>query len=334
MDSILVLQRGSTRLEIARPDVPEPYYRGTRFDRAGIILALESRGHRYISQWFRSYDPWKHDAVGGPAEEFTQIGYEAGSPGDGFMEAGETDAGFLKPGTEAAKSGSSSLRPDTEAAKRGESFLKIGVGLLKREDAPYDRFHLYEVLDPGRTTVRAGTAYATFRQLLKGYYDYSKAVRIPSDGTLRISHRFRNTGPSTLDFHVYSHNFFILDGAPTGRATRFRFPFAPEGHWRAEYNSVALVPDGIAFSRDLREGETVFMGDLHAAADGRPAPGDGYRFTLENLDNGLRARAACDRPMDYAVFWSNTEVACIEPYIRFSVPPGETVRWTLDYRFE
>ena len=115
MDSIFVLQRGSTRLEIARPDVPEPYYRGTRFDRAGIILALESRGHRYISQWFRSYDPWKHDAVGGPAEEFTQIGYEAGLRGDSLIVAGATDAGSLKTGT--------------EAAKRGNSLLKIGVGL-------------------------------------------------------------------------------------------------------------------------------------------------------------------------------------------------------------
>ncbi len=296
MKGILELHCGSTRLEIARPDVPEPYYRGTRFDRTGNILTLESRGHRYISQWFRSYDPWKHDAVGGPAEEFTQVGHDAAGPGEGF--------------------------------------LKIGVGLLKREDAPYDRFHLYSVLDPGRTTVHAGSSYATFRQILKGHYDYSKRVAIPSDGALRISHRFRNTGPSALDFHVYSHNFFILDGAPTGRATRFRFPFTPEGHWRAEYDSVALVSDGIAFSRDLREGETVFMGDLHAASGNGSAAGEGYRFTLDNLENGLRVRAACDRPMDYAVFWSNTEVSCIEPYIRFSVPPGETVRWTLDYRFE
>ena len=315
MENRLVLQRGSTRLEIARPDVAEPYYRGTRFDRTGNILALESRGHRYISQWFRTYEPYKHDAVGGPAEEFTQIGYEAGAPNAGSIGAGAPVNDSMKPGT--------------KAAPRGEGFLKIGVGLLAREAAPYDRFHLYEVLDPGRTTVRAGADYATFRQVLKGYYDYSKKVSIPSDGALQISHRFRNTGPSTLDFYVYSHNFFILDGAPTGRATRFRFPFTPEGHWRAEYDSVGLVPDGIAFSRDLREGETVFMGDLHGSD-----PAEGYRFTLENLDNWLRVHAACDRPMDYAVFWSNTEVSCIEPYIHFIVPPGETVRWTIGYRFE
>ena len=291
MDGTIILQRRSTRLEIARPDVAEPYYRGTRFDRTGNILALEARGHRYVSRWFRTYDPYRHDAVGGPAEEFTQIGHEEAAPGEGF--------------------------------------LKIGVGLLAREAEPYDRFHLYKVLDPGRTTVRTGASEALFRHVLKGYYDYSKKVSIPADCALRISHRFRNTGPSTMDFHVYSHNFFILDGALTGRATRFFLPFTPEGHWRTDYDSVALVPDGIAFSRDLREGETVFMGDLHGAG-----PAEGCRFILENLDNGLRVRAACDRPMDYAVFWSNTEVSCIEPYIHVTVPPGGTVRWTLDYRFE
>ena len=291
MDGTIILQRRSTRLEIALPDVAEPYYRGTRFDRTGNILALEARGHRYVSRWFRTYDPYRHDAVGGPAEEFTQIGHEEAAPGEGF--------------------------------------LKIGVGLLAREAEPYDRFHLYKVLDPGQTTVRTGASEALFRHVLKGYYDYSKKVSIPADCALRISHRFRNTGPSTMDFHVYSHNFFILDGALTGRATRFFLPFTPEGHWRTDYDSVALVPDGIAFSRDLREGETVFMGDLHGAG-----PAEGCRFILENLDNGLRVRAACDRPMDYAVFWSNTEVSCIEPYIHFTVPPGGTVRWTLDYRFE
>lgn len=291
MDGTIILQRRSTRLEIALPDVAEPYYRGTRFDRTGNILALEARGHRYVSRWFRTYDPYRHDAVGGPAEEFTQIGHEEAAPGEGF--------------------------------------LKIGVGLLAREAETYDRFHLYKVLDPGRTTVRTGASEALFRHVLKGYYDYSKKVSIPADCALRISHRFRNTGPSTMDFHVYSHNFFILDGALTGRATRFFLPFTPEGHWRTDYDSVALVPDGIAFSRDLREGETVFMGDLHGAG-----PAEGCRFILENLDNGLRVRAACDRPMDYAVFWSNTEVSCIEPYIHFTVPPGGTVRWTLDYRFE
>ena len=59
----------------------------------------------------------------------------------------------------------------------------------------------------------------------------------------------------------------------------------------------------------------------------------GYRFTLQNLDNGLGVEAECDRAMDYAVFWSNADVSCLEPYIPLRLAPGQTARWTLNYRF-
>ena len=283
----IVLKKGSTWLRMADPRAAEPYYRGTRFDRTGIILDLESGGHRYVQPWQRRYDPYSHDAVSGPAEEFFTAG-----------------------------------------------FVKIGVGLLRQEDRPYDRFHLYEILDPGRLTVSLETAgpeptSATFRHILDGYYDYVKTVEIPADGRLRLTHALTNAGPDPLDGHVYCHNFFILDGAPTGRATRFTFPWRPTGDWRAPYDSVRLSADGIVFDRDLRPEETVFMGNLRL-----PAAGEGYRFKLQNLDNGLAVEAACDRSMDYAVFWSNADVSCLEPYIPFHIAPGQTFRWTLDYRFQ
>ena len=56
-------------------------------------------------------------------------------------------------------------------------------------------------------------------------------------------------------------------------------------------------------------------------------------FTLQNLDNGLGVEAECDRAMDYAVFWSNADVSCLEPYIPLRLAPGQTARWTLNYRF-
>ena len=108
---MICLERGSTRLRMMDPRVAEPYYRGTRFDRTGIILSLESGGHRYIQPWQRHYDPFSHDAVSGPAEEFFLYG------------------------------------------PMGPGFVKIGVGLLRGDGEPYDRFKLYEVLDPGRFTV-------------------------------------------------------------------------------------------------------------------------------------------------------------------------------------
>ena len=350
-----------TRLLMAEPRVAEPYYRGTRFDRTGIILSLESGGHRYVQPWQRHYDPFSHDAVSGPAEEFLPV----------FPDAG---------------------------------ILKIGVGLLKDDGEPYDRFKLYEVLDPGQMTIilgkntetgatgpvsgvtqpqrsedgrsrtrslsagpepsDTGPSAITFRHFLDGYYDYEKLVEIPAEGRLRLSHKLTNHSTLPFDTYVYCHNFFILDGAPTGRATRFTFPFRPVGDWRAPYDSVRLSDRGIVFDRDLRPDETVFMGNLrpaitnetqvslplpepvgvsakmprNAATPATPCRGNdgmgaGYRFSLLNLENKLCVEAACDRAMDHAVFWSNSDVSCLEPYVPLHLAPGQTARWTLDYRF-
>ena len=375
------LEFGSTRMTVADPRVAEPYYRGTRFDRTGIILSLESGGHRYVQPWQRHYDPYSHDAVSGPAEEFLPVrsSTSESASGDGRSRLRSLDA--------------------------GAPFLKIGVGLLQGDGEPYDRFKLYEVLDPGQMTIilgknaetgatgpepsEPGPSVLTFRQVLDGYYDYEKLVEIPAEGRLRIFHRLTNRSTLLFDTYVYCHNFFILDGAPTGRATRFTFPFRPIGDWRAPYDSVRLSDRGIVFDRDLAPSETVFMGNLRpdpsslllpdlAAGSTNPAlnapPTDsrrssmhtgpvvagiagsgkeprrgmlpaipassgpstaqtGYRFTLQNLDNNLRVEAECDRAMDYAVFWSNADVSCLEPYIPLRLAPGQTARWTLNYRF-
>ena len=266
---------------MADPRVAEPYYRGTRFDRTGIILDLESGGHRYVQPWQRRYDPYSHDAVSGPAEEF-------------FLE---------------------------KIGQSGETGPADGVTQPQRSENGRSRSRSLPA-GPEPTS-------ATFHHILDGYYDYVKTVEIPVEGCLRLTHALTNAGPNPLDGHVYCHNFFLLDGAPTGRATRFTFPWRPIGDWRAPYDSVRLSDDGIVFDRDLRPEETVFMGNLRL-----PTATEGYRFKLQNLDNCFAVEAACDRPMEYAVFWSNADVSCLEPYIPFHIAPGQTFRWTLDYRFQ
>lgn len=320
-EETFILELGTTRVVLADPRVAAPYYRGTRFDRTGVILSLEAGGHRYVQPWQRHYDPYSHDAVSGPAEEFLPVrsSTSESASGDGRSRLQSLDA--------------------------SAPFLKIGVGLLQGDGEPYDRFKLYEVLDPGQMTIilgknaetgatgpepsETGPSVLTFRQVLDGYYDYEKLVEIPAEGRLRISHRLTNRSTLLFDTYVYCHNFFILDGAPTGRATRFTFPFRPIGDWRAPYDSVRLSDRGIVFDRDLAPSETVFMGNLHPELPGT----DGYRFALRNLDNNLRVEAACDREMEYAVFWSNADVSCLEPYIPLHLAPGQTARWTLNYRF-
>ncbi|WP_295935705.1 hypothetical protein [uncultured Alistipes sp.] len=279
---------------VCLPDTENGYYRGTRFDWSGVVRSLYTREHRYVAQWQAQHDPLRHDGLTGPADEFSQIGYEQAQP--------------------------------------GQEFLKIGVGTLRKPDnQPYDRFRLYEIVDSGIRNVIAGTDRIEFRHRLQSgnyAYDYRKTLRLTDARGLRIGYMVRNLGPGPFTGEVYNHNFFTLDNMITSTDTSIRLPFRPKGTWREPYDSVSLTPDGIAFSRNLREGEKVFMGDLRS----QDLANQEYGFSLRNLDTGAGIQVSGSGPLSHFVFWACPAVACLEPYIPFQILPGETYTWHIDYR--
>lgn len=291
---ILRIANRHVSASVCLPDAEQGYYRGTRFDWSGVVRDLRCRGHRYVSEWQTRHDPLRHDGLTGPADEFTQIGYEA--------------------------------------ARIGEEFLKIGVGTLRRSsDQPYDRFRLYEIVNPGTRDLVAGREHIVLRHRLLSDdygYDYRKTLRLTDAPGLRIEYTLKNLGPAPLTGFVYNHNFFTLDRMATGPDTSIRFPFQPEGTWREAYDSVGLTPDGIAFNRALHAGESVFMGDLHS----REPASQTYEFILANLRTGTGIRARGSSPLSHIVFWACPTAACLEPYTPFRVFPGETGVWHIDYQ--
>lgn len=270
---------------VALHEPQDGFYRGTRFDRSGVFDSVAYNGMELADRWFSRYDPYMHDAVCGPAEEFTQIGFEQ--------------------------------------AAQGETFLKIGVGLLNRpDDAPYDRFRLYEIADPGEWTVKSDKDVAVFRHRLSGYCEYVKEIVLTGPDTMEIRHSLESLGAS-LHGEVYNHNFWTLGRLATGPLRYLDFPFKPDGKWRAEYDNVALTASGIRFARLLAEGESVYMGDLHeAGAEGSP-----YEMSVREGSVGVQISG--DVPVTHTVFWANHRVACLEPYNSFTAP----FRWTVRYRF-
>ena len=151
-DRFIVLRSGDLRLFLCVPDSSGGYYRGTRFDHAGVFRRIEYKGCVFTDEWFSEYDPYRHDCLTGPVEEFSQNGYERTAPGG--------------------------------------LFLKPGVGLLRREDdSPYDWFHLYPVEDEGKRSVELSEKSVLFRQVLDaaGYgYDYRKRIVLGEEpGTFR-----------------------------------------------------------------------------------------------------------------------------------------------------
>lgn len=292
---MITIKNDTLKITLHAPDGEKGYYRGTRFDWAGVFENIEYRNCNYAEPWFEKYDPVAHDAVCGPAEEFSPIGLDA--------------------------------------AAVGEPFLKIGVGMLEKMAGEYDRFKLHKIVNPGKRTVEVTEDAITQCHVLEseeGFaYEYLKTVGLTGPDSFRISHKLTNKGSRNLRGNVYNHNFFTLGLLQTGASRQLDFPFRPEGNWRAEYSEVGFTETGIRFTRTLKKGESVFTGNLHEAGKGMAVSPNA--FVLKETQTGRGVSAECSLPMTKAVFWAYHIIACIEPYVDFDIAPGETLVFSIDY---
>ncbi|WP_221389911.1 hypothetical protein [Dyadobacter sp. NIV53] len=291
------ISNGLINAEVYLPDANNGYYRGTRFDWAGVIPVLEYKGHSYFGQWFPEYDPKLHDAIMGPVEEFTALGYD-------------------------------------EAAA-GSEFLKIGVGtLVKPDDQKYTFARTYEIKNPGKWTVKKGKDQVEFKHEITGAagysYEYYKTVKLTKGKPeLVLEHSLKNTGEKIIETSVYNHNFFVIDHELTNQNIKTTFPFEVSAEGKG-FGSIARAEGkSITYTRGLEKGENVFSSGLqgfgNTAAD--------YNIQIQNLKSGAGVRITGDHPLQKLVYWSCHTTSCPEPYIKLSVKPGETVAWKINYEF-
>ena len=291
------LSNSSIRATLYLPDAQQGYYRGTRFDWSGAISSLKWNGHEYFGPWFDRYDPKIHDAITGPVEEFL-----TGDSGLGYAEA-----------------------------KPGESFVRIGVGAVRKPEEPaYRRFETYEIVDPGKWTIKQSTSSMEFVHELgdtAGYaYVYRKTLRLIKD-SLVLEHRLRNTGRKPIATSVYNHNFFTLDRQPTGPDIVVRFPFGARAS-RALNGLAEVRGKELVFLKEFVKGQTVFT-----EVEGFGATAKDYDFRIEHRRSGAGVRITGDRPLSKLLFWSAALTVCPEPYIDASVEPGKESSWRITYQF-
>jgi hypothetical protein len=284
------------RATVFLPDAQAGYYRGTRFDWSGVMPELEYKGHIYFGQWFEKYDPYLHDAIMGPVEEFAPLGYE---------EAGT-----------------------------GDTFVKIGVGaLLKPAEDRYNRFNYYKIEDHGQWDIKKKTGRITFIHLLehKGYgYKYEKTLKLANGKpVLEIIHSIENRGEKTIETNVYNHNFFVIDGRYTGPGLKVFFPF----ELKIDSTRISKLADvranTITFYREFVKGETTNLGSL----TGFGSDANDYDIRIENHITGAGVRITGDKPLTRLVFWASLKVLSPEPYTNIRIEPGEEFRWKVRYEF-
>jgi hypothetical protein len=293
------ISNGPVQAVLYLPDAQDGYYRATRFDWSGVIPCLAYKGHTYFGIWFPHYDPLLADAIAGPVEEFRSS--------DGALDYGQ--------------------------AKPGELFVKLGVGVLRKEDdSPYQYMHTYPFVDGGKWTVHAKPSEVSFRQQLQSpigiAYDYEKTVKLdPHNPVLILEHSLKNTGTKTIDTEVYDHDFFMVDGTPSGPDMVVRFPFTPKPEKSME-PLAGIDGKNIVYRQEL-QGEQYVESYLSGYST---SPSD-YDITVENQKTGAGVEQTGDVAMSRFNFWSIRTTLCPEAYIHLSIEPGQTAHWNIRYRF-
>ena len=207
--------------------------------------------------------------------------------------------------------------------------------LRRPDDRDYDHFRLYEIVDPGKWTHRTGRDFAEFTQQVNdpasGYgYEYRKTVRLVGNGPeMEIAHTFRNTGRKAISSRVYNHNFLVIDGQAPGSDLTISVPFEVRSERPPDAALAEIKGKQIVYRKTLGGRDRVMT-----AMDGFGTNSSDYDVRVMNTKTGAGVRVTADRPLASLMLWSIRAVMSVEPFVEFSVKPGETFDWTLKYRYQ
>ena len=282
------------------PDDAKGFYRGTRFDRGGVIADWKVNGATLFHAWKGTHDPANADDITGPCEEFDQAG-----------------------------------PADYADAKVGETFVKIGVGELRKvKDEPYLFMTTYPVVNPGKRTLTVVGAATTFTHEVASKsgvgYKLVKTVESADDDTaavLKLRSTLTNTGTRPITTRVYNHNFFNANRDPVG--PNYAIEFASKlrvTKTEGRYDELAGKDAGALTFRGKLDTGYVYA----EYADLLSTP---YRFTMRHAPSGTAVKVTSDRPMSAFRVWGLSTVICPEPFVAIDdLPPGKSFAWATTYR--
>jgi hypothetical protein len=308
------ITNGQIRVMLYLPHARNGYYRGTRFDWSGVIAGLEYKGHNYYGPWFNRVDPKVHDY----RYEGAEIIASPCSGITGPVEEFQTNRSAL----------------GWDEAKAGGTFIKIGVGVLRKDEGSYDFVKQYEIVDPGKWSVRKHSDSIEFTQELtdpsSGYsYVYRKTVRlIKGKPEMVLEHSLKNTGHRTMHSTVYNHNFLVLDKQPPGPDFSITVPFQIQSPHPPNQELAQIRGNQFVYSKVLENQEVVFTPVLGFG----DSPHDN-EIRIENNRVGAGMRISGDHPLSSLNLWSIRSVLAVEPFISMTINPGGEFTWKMWYGY-
>ncbi len=309
------LTNGVLNVTLYLPEVNKGFYRGTRFDWAGVIGHLDYAGHNYYGPWFTKTDPDVFDFVYRDNDIVASPCSAAVGPVEEFFTRNKA-LGF-------------------DEAAPGGTFIKIGVGVLRRPDGKdYSSYIQYPIVDAGKRSTSIHTEHVSFTQDVNdpasGYgYHYVKTIRlIAGKPEMIIEHTLTNTGKKLIESDVFDHNFLSLDKLPIGPALKISLPFQLKAE-HIDGPTLGGIGGNQLFYRKPLEGHESFAAILSGFG---AAPAD-YNIRVENTDAHAGLSISGDKPLSHLEFWSIRSVAAIEPFVHISIKPGESFSWQYHYTY-
>lgn len=282
---------GGVELVIAQPDDVSGYYRGPRFEAAGMIVSLRFANHEFASDNFTgSRDPEAHDHISGTAEEFAEpLGYEEVAP--------------------------------------GQPFIKIGVGLFEKPSAgDYFFANSYRAIQRFAwktqfASNRLDCVQAVDTPLGWSYVYRKSVILLPGDHRVIIEHNLKNTGERHISSTQYGHHFFLVDRQPPDGGYEIEYGLVPE------LLNPAAPSHFAADGRMLRPLDTTpfctLIGGCRSGAD------NVVRIRRRDAGAEIEIRETT-APARQALYISKLGI-CPESFVRIDLAPGESHTWSREY---
>jgi hypothetical protein len=294
------------------PDAKTGFYRGRRFDWAGVIGSLKVDGHDFYSPWFDKYDSSVLDF----AFRDRDIVAGAASAAPGPVEEFKAPLGY-------------------DTAMPGGTFVKVGVGVLRKVDnAVYSSYKAYEVVDTGKWSVKRTNDSIEFTHAIDNpaseyKYIYSKTVRLlPGKPQMTLEHTLRNTGAVAIHTSVYNHNFLRVDFGTVGPHLRAIVPFEIKPLSAPDPKFAKLEVHRLVYLKNLQGAD-----EVSAGIEGFGTSPTDYDIRTEDSKAGAGVRIRGDRPLSRLAVWSIRSVMAVEPFIEISVEPGKEFHWKYTYDY-
>jgi hypothetical protein len=160
-----------------------------------------------------------------------------------------------------------------------------------------------------------------------GYgYRYTKTVALsPGKTQMTLTHRLESTGAKPIDTEMYNHNFFVLDGQPSGPDVEVRVPFKLEA-FNVRGDAIQVGSDRLNYLKPIETANRMQLKGFSASSAD-------FDIRVENRKTGAGVRVTSDRALSDMVFWTSPRTTCPEAYIHVHAERGRPMEWKTTYDF-